>query len=295
MLAVSLLLLFVDLALWTGCSRETLTHPPIIAMVNGEAISMDEFKSVLAVMGPGNETHANPEEFKSLSEEVLDQLIEKKLLLQEARLRGIQASKEEAQIAIQQMKGDYSGEVFNELLKSSGLTPEQWKQNVTENLIINKLIDTVTQATSNISDDQVKSYYKKYRTEFKKKKDVRARQIVLATEEEAKTIHDQLLNGADFAALAVEKSISPDKALGGDLGYFAKGQMPEEFDIVFKLKVNDISPIVKSSYGYHIFKVEDKRAARIQLFKEVQNEIYQKLKNEKQDQLRGEISGDPQV
>ena len=255
-------------------------------MVNGEAITIDEFnvafKAIITEEGP--QTHSG--DLKTSRKDILDQLIEKKVLLQEAKHKGIQVSEEEVRMAIQQMKGDYPETEFNELLKSSGLTPERWKLDVTENLLIDKLIENTITRTLKVSEEEIKSYYQKHRAEFEKKEEVRARQIVVATEGEAKTLHQQLLAGANFIELATEKSVSPDRANGGDLGYFTKGQMPEEFDIVFTVKANTISPIVKSPYGYHIFKVEERRAPRFQSLAEVRGTIHQQLMNDQEDRLR---------
>lgn len=282
-------LVAVSLISWVGCTREGQTaKSPIIAMVNGDSVTLEELNGALKSLSPEEGVQIRSQEAENLREELLNQLIDKKLLLQEAKQSGIQVSPEEMTSVIEQMKGDYTDEEFNRLLKSSGLTPERWKQEVKEGLLIDKLIDTAIANRLNISEEEIKSYYQKNRAIFEKKEEVRARQIVVATEEEAKNIHQQLLNGADFVELATEKSMSPDKANGGDLGYFTKGQMPEEFDIVFTLKVNSISTVMKSPYGYHIFKVEDKRAPRSQSLEEVRETVYQHLAREREDQLRSE-------
>jgi len=272
---------------WEGCTREGQTQKsPVLALVNGDTITVEEFSAALKTLSPEEGSEPRPAEARSLREEILNQLIEKRLLLQEAKRQGIQVTKEELESVIEQMRGDYPEKEFNELLKSSGLTPERWKQEITENLLVDKLMDIMISSRVKILDEEVKTYYEKHHAEFEKKEEVRARQIVVGTEAEAKSIHEQLINGADFVELATEKSISPDKANGGDLGYFTKGQMPEEFDIVFTLKVNALSPIVKSPYGYHIFKVEERHVPRFQSLAEVREMIHQHLVSEKEDQIR---------
>lgn len=282
-------LFIVFLAVGHGCTRDSQSlKSPVIAMVNGEPITLDELNFALKVLSPTEGAQLDPVESRNLREETLNQLVEKKLLLHEARHRTIQLTQAELEAAIEQMKGEYTDEEFNELLKRNGLTPDQWHQDVSENLLMDKLIDSVISSRLQLTREEVKSYYEKHRADFGKKEEVRARQIVVSTEEAAKLIHEQLLNGADFVKLATEKSISPDRAAGGDLGYFTKGQMPEEFDIVFTLKTGTISPIVKSPYGYHIFKLEEKHPARVQSLEEVQNLIFQQLVSEKKDRLRSE-------
>jgi peptidyl-prolyl cis-trans isomerase C len=257
-------------------------------MVNGESVTLEELNGALKSLSPEEGAQIQAQGAEKLREELLNQLIDKKLLLQEAKQSGVQVSSDEITSVIEQMKDDYTDEEFNQLLKSSGLTPEAWKQEVKEGLLIDKLIDSVIANRLNITDEEIKSYYQKNHALFERKEEVRARQIVVATEAEAENIHEQLLKGADFVELATERSMSPDKANGGDLGYFTRGQMPEEFDIVFKLMAHSISPVVKSPYGYHIFKVEDKRAPRSQPLEEVREMVYQHLAREREDQLRSE-------
>ncbi len=283
------LLVVISLISWGGCTREgQTTQSPIIAMVNGESITLDELNNALKSLSPEEGAQIQSEEVEKLREEILNQLIEKKLLLQETKHRGIQVSQEEITSVIEQMKDDFTDEEFTELLKNGGLTPDRWKQDVKESLLIDKLVDTLMASRLNISEEDIKSYYQKNHASFEKMEEVRARQIVLATEEEANNIRQQLLGGTDFVQLATEKSMSPDKANGGDLGYFTRGQMPEEFDIVFTLRVHSISPAVKSPYGYHIFKVEDKRAPRSQSLEEVRETIYHHLAREREDQIQSE-------
>jgi peptidyl-prolyl cis-trans isomerase C len=90
--------------------------------------------------------------------------------------------------------------------------------------------------------------------------EVHARHILVETEDEAKAIVDQIKGGADFAALAKEKSKDPGAADGGDLGYFTKDQMVPEFsEVAFKMYPGQLSNPVKTQFGWHIIKLEDKR------------------------------------
>ena len=93
--------------------------------------------------------------------------------------------------------------------------------------------------------------------------EVHARHILVETEDEAKAIAEQIKGGADFAKLAKEKSKDPGAAQGGDLGYFGKEQMVPEFaEVAFKMYPGQVSNPVKTQFGWHIIKVEDKRQRR---------------------------------
>ncbi len=89
--------------------------------------------------------------------------------------------------------------------------------------------------------------------------------------------------GADFAAAAKQKSTAPEAEKGGDLGYFSRGDMPAEFNVVFALPKGGISRIVKSPYGYHIFKLEDKRTAGRLGLDEAYRGIEEKLRRQKEN------------
>jgi peptidyl-prolyl cis-trans isomerase C len=120
----------------------------------------------------------------------------------------------------------------------------------------------------------------------KNEEEVHARHILVPTEEEAKTIAAQLKGGADFAALAKEKSKDPGAADGGDLGYFTKDQMVPEFaEVAFKLDKGQISDPVKTQFGWHIIKVEDKRVKPTPTFDQVKTQIENYVAHRAQAQL----------
>ena len=104
--------------------------------------------------------------------------------------------------------------------------------------------------------------------------EVRARHILVENEDEAKAIVDQLKGGADFAALAKEKSKDPGAADGGDLGYFTKDQMVPQFsEVAFKMYPGQLSNPVKSQFGWHVIKLEDKRTKQPPEFDKVKDQI----------------------
>src|SRR5215469_11152020 len=104
--------------------------------------------------------------------------------------------------------------------------------------------------------------------------EVRARHILVEAEDEAKAILDQLKGGADFATLAKEKSKDPGSAEGGDLGYFAKEQMVPEFaEVAFKMYPGQLSNPVKTQFGWHIIKLEDRRTKQPPEFEKVKPQI----------------------
>ena len=127
-----------------------------------------------------------------------------------------------------------------------------------------------------LTDDAMKKVYEEAIQKIAGEKEVRARHILLPTEDEAKAVKTELDKGADFAELAKKKSKDPGAADGGDLGFFTKDQMVPEFSAVaFELAPGKISDPVKSQFGWHIIKVEEKRDRKAPTFDEVKAQVSQ--------------------
>jgi peptidyl-prolyl cis-trans isomerase C len=117
---------------------------------------------------------------------------------------------------------------------------------------------------------------------------VQIRQIVVAERPKAEELRAQLETGADFVELARTNSIGPEAAQGGVLPPFAKGQMPEAFDRAFELEPGQLSPVIESPYGFHLFLVESKLPAHEASFDEVREKIALQLSEQTLDDLRRE-------
>jgi len=127
-----------------------------------------------------------------------------------------------------------------------------------------------------LTDDAMKKVYDDAAKQITGEQEVHARHILVPTEEEAKAIKAELDKGADFAKLAKEKSKDPGASDGGDLGFFTKEQMVPEFSkVAFELEPGKISDPVKSQFGWHIIKVEEKRNRKAPEFDQVKPQIEQ--------------------
>jgi parvulin-like peptidyl-prolyl isomerase len=234
-----------------------------LVTVNGVAISQKDVDTELmnATQGRFNQVPADKQaEFRK---QVLQQLIAKELIFEDAKKTGVLKSKE--------FKDEF----------------EKIKKRIEKDLAIQvwqkRELDKIK-----VSDKKLKDYYNKNKDEFIEKESVHARHILVKTEDEAKKIVSELKSlKADalkdrFIALAKEKSTGPSGPNGGDLGYFAQGQMVPEFnDKVFSMKVGTISQPVKTQFGYHVIYLEDKKDKKTRPFAEVKTFIEQRLKMEK--------------
>jgi peptidyl-prolyl cis-trans isomerase C len=138
-----------------------------------------------------------------------------------------------------------------------------------------------------VTDADVKARYEKEVAGMPKQLEVHARHILVKTEDEAKAVIKALEGGKDFAELAKEKSTDPNKSDGGDLGYFHKGQMVPEFETAaFAMNKGDVSKVpVKTQFGFHVIKVEDKRDAPPPAFDKVKDQVRQIIMRDKYMEL----------
>jgi parvulin-like peptidyl-prolyl isomerase len=130
-----------------------------------------------------------------------------------------------------------------------------------------------------VSDAEVAQFYESHLTDFRKTEEIQLFQIMVKDREKLLKIRQELLNQPSrFEGVARRESISPEAANGGAMGFFEKGMLPQEMEgVVFSLKVNAISPIVESPYGFHLFKITRRRKSRMLLLAAVKDEIKNKM------------------
>jgi peptidyl-prolyl cis-trans isomerase C len=251
----------------------------VVATVNGDPITLAEFQERFNRAGFKPDREAELE----VEEAFLNRLIERKMLLQEAQRRRIKISPTDIDTRIQKISAE-QGKDIKQVLAGLNIDYEKWKSDIWEDMMIERLLAHDVNRRVSVSQSEIKSYYEANPQEFEKPEQVHVRQIVVSSEEEARKVL-QLVHApdADFASIAHKMSTAPEADKGGDLGYFAQGEMPAEFNVVFGLTKGEISGIVKSPYGYHIFKLEDRRkAGRISL-ENAHKEISEKLRKAKED------------
>ena len=275
------ILTIIFCSLW-GCDQWGGGLPEhVLAQVDQEQVTVDEFNREFKELVLEPDKEAKGTSLKDLKQAYLNQVIERKILVQEARRLGIKISQEELNQALLEIKMDYPGEEFGEKLNLKGVTLEEWKGHLEEKLLAEKMIQNSLHYRGEIDEKEALQYYEAHRSSFQIHQRVRARQIVVSDGEEAIQILKRLKRGESFEKVAGEKSLGLEKVNGGDLGYFSRGERPAEFDRVFDMEVGAISEVIKSPYGYHLFKLEEKIEARQILFEEAKPGILQKLKQKK--------------
>lgn len=262
--------------LW-GCGmvvvKESEEEKSIVARVDGEAITKEEFDMIFNVfkiqeeMKQGSDiwdkTYMGKKYIDLAKEQVLQQMIEDKLQLKKAAELNISIPQEEIDEEFDKFKKLFnSEEKFVEYLSNLEMEQDYFKESIKKSLILNNLKENLTKETE-ITKEEVEAYYSAHMDMFFR---VKASHILLETENEAKDILNMVHAGEDFNELAKKFSIDPSvQENNGDLGYFRHGAMVEPFEeAAFALKPGEVSDIVKSQYGYHIIKVEDKKIDKLE-------------------------------
>jgi len=174
-----------------------------------------------------------------------------------------------------------SEDAFNQALETSGMTLDDLRKNILTNIQIIRLLD----AKQPITEEEIQLYFETNKDSLGVAEEVKASHILVATEELANDVKAKIVAGEDFAELAKQYSTDEStKELGGDLGFFAKGDMVKEFEeVAFSLEVGLVSAPVKTEYGYHIIKVEDKTEAKAATLEESNDKIKEALLEQKMD------------
>jgi len=224
-----------------------------LAKVNGQEVSPYRYREIMSRLLGQFGQNLGPQELAFVQNMALGQAIDFTLILNEAKHK-VKISNQEVKMAIdgimKQEKIASESDLAN-ALKQIGLTMSKFKEMIKNELLVQKMV-TKIQSEAKVSPNDLR--------------EVKASHILVSGEALAKEVLAKVKAGGDFSALAKKYSQDPgSKDKGGDLGFFATGMMVEPFEkAAFALKVNEVSDIVKSAFGYHIIKVTDSKLRKFE-------------------------------
>ena len=259
----------------------------IIAVVDEEIILLSELNLALqqAIVQLELDPQKDIDKIGQLKNELLDRMIDEKVLLVKAKEDTIEVKDSEVERAlesrIQQTIEQYgSEEAFHNDLQQFGLTvkdlKKRFQQEIRNDLLAQKVMQSKV-SEINISRREVEEFYQAHRDSLPEQQEaVRLAHLLLEVKpgedvkrkarERIQDILDEARQGASFAGLAKTYSEGPSGPLGGDLGFFGPGTMVPEFEeAAFALEVGEISDIVETQFGFHIIKLEEKKDAQIRV------------------------------
>ena len=231
-----------------GCADKK-SQGPIIASLGKETVTEAEYKERLERLPQGIRRVA-----LSNRKEFLEDIIAERLLLKEAARRGIEKLPDVKNLIVM----------------------------ARQKIWVAKLIELEVDKKVSVAPEEATLYYESHKEEFLTPVLLRASNILVKTEADARQIHQELAAGADFEDMARKRSLDAAAARGGDVGFFQKGQFVPEFeDAAFRLKKGELSEAVKTRFGYHLIKLTDRVEAQSRDFKSVKKMIEDRLLKEK--------------
>lgn len=268
------------------------------ATVNGKAISKDQFDRQMngvrqRLLQSGH--LLSDVELRDVKTRVLESLIDRELLYQESQKKGYKGDAKAVDEQVAQFKKRFeTPEAYQQALKSMNLLENAIRDELLKNSAIDQLVQDQFGKGLTVSDEETKAFYTERHDLFERPERVHARHILVSVKPDAsaedkkaarKKIDDlkaRIKKGEDFAALAGSNSDCPSKERGGDLGFFARGQMVKPFeDTAFSLAPGTVSDVVETDFGYHLIQVIEKNPQETVPYEEVQPTISEHLQKQK--------------
>ena len=278
-LAVALCaVMLIGAAALTGCSDKD-----VAAKVNGQVIKvsdlntqLDQLKKQYPQMFTGTDAQGRLLDFK---QRLLENLINQDLIEQAAKAKGINVSDADVQKQIDQLKSGFKdSSQFDSALKSAGMTLDQLKSQIRNQLVTQKLVETLS-SSQTVSQADIQAYYDKNKSQFFQKPAKRASHILFKPEDKAtaaKVLKEIQAGTITLPDAARKYSIDTATASkGGDLGWPTTAYVPEFQAALDKLNKGQMSGLVQSPYGWHIILVTDVRAGTQQPLADVKSQIQQ--------------------
>lgn len=206
-----------------------------------------------------------------LRENILDSLISNQVIINAAQEEDLGDIDTKVDEQIQTEKDMTGEDFFNQNLEYLGVTEDEYKDLLRNNIIVTEYRNK-KMAEYEVTDEEIQTYYDENSEDMLQ---AQARHILVETEEEANNVLQRLEGGEDFAELATELSQDPGSAArGGDLGFFPKGTMIQEFeDFVFNAEVGEISEPIETQFGYHVIEVTDFKDSLEDYTEEIRTQI----------------------
>ena len=277
---------------------KTNTPDTVIATVNDVKITQKQLDQQLVYLDTlmtwqyGEDYTSNEEAMAYYEEQkrlLVDYLVEIQLLISKAQDYDVNVTNEDVEEQLELLKADYDDEAgFEEALKTSGMTLEELKQMLKEDLIVGDVIAACTKDVQ-VTDEEAETYYDGNKDSFTTLAGATMYQILVPTEEEAKEIKKKYDSGISFEKLAHEYGTDATKDQGGLLGYIPYNSTSYDADFLAGAKAleeGQVSEPIKTEFGWHLIKVTDVNKENVtKPFKDVKDEIIENLVVEKENEI----------
>jgi len=262
----------------------------IVAKVNGSTFTQKDLEAEVDRLIPQMTFHRNvpPEKRKNYYGKALDELINRELQYQYAKAKDIKIEKEKIDAQLEKFKKRFKSEKeYQAALDKEKSTEEQVRARIEKELLAQAAYTRNVTEPAKMSEPALKEYYEKNAAKFKQPESAKLRIISTTDEKKAQDILAKIKQGDDFGELAYGLSEDSYRVKSGDVGYIHKGRMLPEIDAVgFKLKVGEVSDIIKAENNWFIIKVEDKKPEHQITFEETKAKLQKELEAERANELK---------
>ena len=269
-----------------GCQENARIRP--VATVDGVKISISEFNERFTreMNVSMDKSPLTPADYDRLKEEVLNALINEKVMLLRAGELSISVSDAELMKKIDEIKESYLlDDGFERVLAAQRVNYGIWKEELRKRMMLEKLILSDVNANVTVKENEARQFHRTHRGMYAPEKRVHVAQIVVRKRERAEMILNRLKRGENFDKVAELESIGPEGAKGGDLGFVGPGVMPEEIDaVIFSQRPGEISSVIKSQYGYHIVKIIEIDKGTKKKWADVKERVLTDFRKQKEEQ-----------
>jgi peptidyl-prolyl cis-trans isomerase SurA len=279
------------LFLWgAGCAREPTVDlvpqrvPPdkTVVTVNGEPLSLEEFDNEFRLMQI-HYSAVSEGDMRAIKRRLFEQVINRRLLVQQARQEGLQLTQPEVDGALHDAIKDVPDDFWT-VLKVEGISRDAWKRKMLQEKLARKVVDLEVNDKVQITPEEVEDYYWTHLSNYWRPKSVRARHLIVQRKSDLQKVLDSLKKGEDFPKIVPIFSVGPDKSHGGDWGFMDTDRLSSEYlKALSTLKPGEISKPLKDDFGYHLFQLVEWRNRQMRPFAEVKDQIHDDLMKEEQD------------
>jgi parvulin-like peptidyl-prolyl isomerase len=276
--------------LLAGCSSPPTVDlvPPFVppdktvVTVNGEPLSLEDFDTEFRLMQIHYDA-VTEGEMRAIKRRLFEQVINRRLLLQEGRQIGIKLTQKEVDGALQDALKDVP-EDFWTVLKVKGVSPEAWKRKLLQERLARKVVEQEVNSKVEITPEETEEYYWTHLADYWRPQAVHVRHLVVQRKGDLDKVTAGLRKGEDFARLASTFSEGPEKSEGGDWGFMSVDRVPPNYlKVLSALKPGEISKPLRDNFGYHLFQLIGWRNREMMLFPEARVRIHDDLMKEEQD------------
>lgn len=259
-----------------GCDlfSNHLLSQVVVSVGNYKMTTQDLSKSLASRLKSLDALSAkDPKVISQFKEKIISDFIVESFLLLWFEEQKLALSSKEIEAETKKLITGYPDDAsFREALSEEGITFIQWRSKIEVGLKRKKIFDLLTSQMPTPTDSELESFYQNNKTRFMLKDAVSVSHIVVADENQAEIVM-KLTKKQTFLELIKKFSMASDVAFNGVYGWVERESMPNEFDHIYKAKLGEIVGPYKLSDGFHIFKIEQKRAARARLFAECKEQV----------------------